>query len=163
LGLQRAFQVAGAQTVVASLWKVSDQSTQRLISQFYENLWHKKLSKVEALQQAQLAILRDGKGPSSGHRQVPDEAAGTTSPKAAPRLWAAWVLSGDPGDPRFWVRTDRELPSVASAADAAEAQAPESPLRTSYLRWAFISLLVLLGGGGALVFRFLRRKASYEK
>jgi CHAT domain-containing protein len=35
LGLQRAFQVAGARTVVASLWKVSDEATQQLMSDFY--------------------------------------------------------------------------------------------------------------------------------
>ena len=54
LGLQRAFQVAGARTVVASLWKVDDEATQQLMSEFYSNLWQKHLSPLEALRQAQL-------------------------------------------------------------------------------------------------------------
>jgi CHAT domain-containing protein len=39
LGLQRAFQVAGAHSVVASLWKVGDEPTRALMARFYENLW----------------------------------------------------------------------------------------------------------------------------
>ena len=39
LGLQRAFQVAGAQSVVASLWTVGDEPTRALMARFYENLW----------------------------------------------------------------------------------------------------------------------------
>ena len=50
LGLQRAFQVAGTQTVVASLWKVGDESTRVLMERFYENLWEKKLGTLEAQQ-----------------------------------------------------------------------------------------------------------------
>src|SRR5205085_9805603 len=42
LGLQRAFQVAGARTVVASLWSVDDAATQRLMTRYYDNLWEKK-------------------------------------------------------------------------------------------------------------------------
>jgi CHAT domain-containing protein len=79
-GLQRAFHLAGAQTTVASLWKVDDAITQELLSKFFENLWHKKMGRLEALQQAQLAVRR-GEG-NRGH----------------PRYWVAWVLSGDPGD-----------------------------------------------------------------
>ncbi|MEI7855530.1 MAG: CHAT domain-containing tetratricopeptide repeat protein, partial [Planctomycetota bacterium] len=38
-GLQRAFQLAGARTVVASSWKVPDLSTKELMVRFYGNLW----------------------------------------------------------------------------------------------------------------------------
>jgi CHAT domain-containing protein len=57
-GLQRAFQQAGAKTVVISLWKVSDDATQELMSAFYQNLLGKKLTKREAFRQAQLSLMR---------------------------------------------------------------------------------------------------------
>ena len=57
LGLQRAFAVAGAQTVVASLWQVDDQATATLMTEFYNNLWKKRLGRLEALRQAQLSML----------------------------------------------------------------------------------------------------------
>jgi CHAT domain-containing protein/Tfp pilus assembly protein PilF len=79
-GLQRAFHMAGAQTTVASLWQVDDEITQELLTRFFENLWQRGLGRLEALRQAQLAVRR-----GEGNR-------------AHPRYWAAWVLSGDPGD-----------------------------------------------------------------
>ncbi len=60
LGLQRAFQVAGAQAVVASLWSVGDKPTQALMARFYENLWRKNLPPPAALREAQLYMLREG-------------------------------------------------------------------------------------------------------
>lgn len=38
LGLQRAFKKAGAQTIVMSLWKVPDEATSMLMTQFYKGL-----------------------------------------------------------------------------------------------------------------------------
>ena len=54
-GLQRAFQTAGAQSIIMSLWKVDDEATQQLMTSFYQN-WTKGVSKNEALKQAQLSL-----------------------------------------------------------------------------------------------------------
>ncbi len=52
VGLTRGFLYAGANSIVASLWPVSDDETQFLMTSFYRSL--KKLPKAEALRQAQL-------------------------------------------------------------------------------------------------------------
>src|SRR5713226_3246218 len=56
VGLTRAFIYAGTPSVVASLWNVDDSSTAQLMASFYKNL--KTMSKVEALRQAQLELIR---------------------------------------------------------------------------------------------------------
>ncbi|HEX7377240.1 MAG TPA: CHAT domain-containing protein, partial [Pirellulales bacterium] len=91
LGLQRAFQVAGAKTVVASLWKVPDRATSTLMQRFYENLWDKKMGKLAALREAQIWMMRD-----KGNRGLAlgDDAPDPNAP-LPPFFWAAFVLSGD--------------------------------------------------------------------
>jgi tetratricopeptide (TPR) repeat protein/CHAT domain-containing protein len=97
LGLQRAFAVAGARTVVASLWQVDDQATAALMIEFYKNLWEKKLGTLESLRQAQLTMLRHynpGKGQiERGLSPLEPPPAGSSGRE--PRFWAAFVLSGD--------------------------------------------------------------------
>ena len=56
--LQRAFRLAGARSVIASLWKVDDDATRALMVEFYENLWEEKMGKTRALCQAQLTVMR---------------------------------------------------------------------------------------------------------
>jgi len=56
VGLSRAFIHAGAPSVVASLWKVSDDSTVELMKAFYRNL--KSMPKSEALRKAQLDLMK---------------------------------------------------------------------------------------------------------
>ncbi|HKI17914.1 MAG TPA: CHAT domain-containing protein, partial [Isosphaeraceae bacterium] len=91
LGLQRAFQVAGARAVVASLWTVPDISTQNLMARFYENLWRKGLPPRVALRAAQLEMLREG------YRRgiVPLPADASKPERVPPYYWAAFVLSTD--------------------------------------------------------------------
>jgi CHAT domain-containing protein len=112
LGLQRAFQAAGAHSLAASLWGVSDPATSVLMEEFYANLWEKKLPKLEALRQAQLTVLRHpekveqrakelrallGRGPGKEAGELPDD--GRPAPgqarRSPPAWWAAFILSGD--------------------------------------------------------------------
>ncbi len=54
-GLQRAFQVAGAESLIMSLWKVNDEATQSLMTNFYQN-WLAGMTKNRAFEEAQLAV-----------------------------------------------------------------------------------------------------------
>ncbi|MCD8291647.1 MAG: CHAT domain-containing protein, partial [Prevotella sp.] len=73
-GLQRGFKKAGAQTLMMSLWKVDDDATQMLMSQFYSNL-AKGENKFEALKEAQQY------GRTTDNGKYSD-----------PRYWAAFIL-----------------------------------------------------------------------
>ena len=101
LGLQRAFQEAGTQSVVATLWKVHDTATRVLMERFYVNLWQKKMGKLEALREAQLWMLSEGQQwrPTMMEDRglVPlDEPQFSDKPgRLRPFFWAAFVLSGD--------------------------------------------------------------------
>jgi CHAT domain-containing protein/tetratricopeptide (TPR) repeat protein len=76
VGLVRAFQYAGARSVLASLWSVEDASTAELMKRFYGYL-QKGRSKDEALRAAQVDLIRSKSG--SSH----------------PFHWAAFELFGD--------------------------------------------------------------------
>jgi len=77
LGLTRAFLYAGTPSVVVSLWKVEDRSTERLMIQFYQGLHPSSvLDKAEALRRAQLAVMSQRR-------------------RRAPFYWAAFSLIGD--------------------------------------------------------------------
>lgn len=80
LGLRRAFQMAGARTVISSLWSVDDASTSELMQAFYANLFFRGMGGAEALRAAQLEIL-------ATNRREHGE--------ALPSTWGAFVLSGE--------------------------------------------------------------------
>ena len=75
IGLTRAFQYAGARSILASLWSVDDFRTMQLMQRFYTDLRSGK-SKDEALRSAQLQLA---------HSQS----------SSAPYYWAGFSLIGD--------------------------------------------------------------------
>jgi CHAT domain-containing protein/Tfp pilus assembly protein PilF len=105
MGLQRAFQLAGAKNAVASLWKVDDRATVALMRVFYNKLWVEQKPAAVALREAQLSLLRHpDQIESLATTRRPDFSKtvklvdhGKSTPMAktaSPRLWAAFVISG---------------------------------------------------------------------
>jgi CHAT domain-containing protein len=93
LGVQRAFQVAGARSTVASFWQVEDVATRRLMERFYRNYWEEEMSKLDALRDAQLYLLNH---PEAIRGDRPLRAQTNDEPKRlSPQFWAAFSLSGD--------------------------------------------------------------------
>lgn len=54
-GLQRAFKLAGVETLIMSLWKVPDQATSLLMTSFYSN-WLNGMTKHQSFTKAQKAL-----------------------------------------------------------------------------------------------------------
>ena len=86
LGLAGVAVRSGSSTV-ASLWSVEDDSTSKLMSQFYRELENPATKKVNALQQAQLSLIQSLRvnPPLPELKQLPPH----------PYYWAAYVLVGN--------------------------------------------------------------------
>jgi CHAT domain-containing protein len=74
-GLQRAFVLAGAKTLIMSLWKVPDEPTGELMEDFYQRLLAGR-GRADALRQSQLALKA----------KYPE-----------PFYWGAFICQGNPG------------------------------------------------------------------
>lgn len=98
----------GAATVVASLWPVDDASTSMLMGAFYRNLAERSMARMDALREAQLAVLgsTERTGPE-GTRTDPTTRppidfklqpfkGDPTHPYSHPFYWAPFVLIGNP-------------------------------------------------------------------
>jgi CHAT domain-containing protein len=56
-GLRRAFMLAGAESLVMSLWPASDNATRKLMTSYYQNL-KQGMGRGESLRQVQLDLLK---------------------------------------------------------------------------------------------------------
>ena len=74
-GLQRAFVLAGAKTLVMSLWGVPDEPSRELMEDFYERILSGQ-PRADALRAAQMTL----------RAKNPD-----------PFYWGAFICQGDPG------------------------------------------------------------------
>ena len=74
MSLRRAFRIAGAQTVLASHWKVSDPATSRLMTEFIGR-WRSGEPRAKAWREAQLSLLH-------------------SKEFSNPYFWAAFTLTG---------------------------------------------------------------------
>ncbi len=74
-GLRRAFVLAGAESLVMSLWPISDRSARELMTHYYQNL-KSGMGRGEALRQVQLEMLKH-------NRQL------------HPFYWANFIQSGE--------------------------------------------------------------------
>jgi CHAT domain-containing protein len=91
-GLAITAQLKGARAVISSLWAVNDSSTGALMADFYKR-WVEssgKLTKVEALRQAQLQLLSGRIKPESG---LPDPSNSLSF--SHPYYWAPFILAGN--------------------------------------------------------------------
>jgi CHAT domain-containing protein len=103
-GLSYYFLAKGAQAVMASLWLVNDGSTSELMQKFYTNLSQpngQRLTKAEALQQTQIALIR-GRSESGSQQRgdiqvqpTPGGQASTDRSLAHPYYWAPFILIGN--------------------------------------------------------------------
>jgi CHAT domain-containing protein len=82
LGLRRAFQNAGAQTVLASMWRVPDAETAELMSRFFAK-WAAGMSKAASLGSAQRELIAKLRREEARSRR-----------KAPPLFWAGFVCHG---------------------------------------------------------------------
>ena len=96
-GLRRAFMLAGAATVVMSLWKVPDRETAELMDDFYFRLLS-GAGRAEALREAQRAMKRR---PGRAH----------------PSVWAAFICQGEPGPLRIGPKVLDELRCNSKASE----------------------------------------------
>jgi CHAT domain-containing protein len=79
-GLRRAFQIAGARTIIMSLWSVEDVSTRLWMRALYDGRFQQHLSTADAMRAASRRVLQNRRARGQSTH---------------PFYWAAFVAAGD--------------------------------------------------------------------
>jgi len=102
IGFGYQLQQAQARASIATLWEISDASTSDLMSGFYTRLQGNQLAPVEALRQAQMAMIREGGSVSKQTRtdsfKFPVQNGSNTAITRNPShhyYWAPFILIGN--------------------------------------------------------------------
>jgi CHAT domain-containing protein len=109
IGFSQVLFLAGARSLVLSLWEVDDTATALLMVRFYQNLLGKKrglkgtIGKAEALRKAKQWLRNLSEKEARGAAQslprgkvVPWKSPGGSRPYGHPSYWAGFILVGDP-------------------------------------------------------------------
>jgi CHAT domain-containing protein/Flp pilus assembly protein TadD len=116
LGLRRAFVLAGAQTLVMSLWSVPDISTAILMERFYHNLFDYNIGRAKALEESQyylrdltvgeirdkwltpeaIAWVRQRSDKIAKRLEQLSQESDECRPYTEPKYWAAFICQGNP-------------------------------------------------------------------
>ncbi|MDF5710924.1 MAG: CHAT domain-containing protein [Nostoc sp. S4] len=89
LGFGYQIQQTGAKAAIASLWSVDDGGTQALMSAFYNILSSEKLTKTQALRQAQISLITGSQAKNDNAPTTP------VSNFSHPYYWAPFILIGN--------------------------------------------------------------------
>jgi CHAT domain-containing protein len=79
-GLRRAFAVAGAKTVIMSLWPVEDEAARVWMKVVYEEKFGRNVTTAEAVRESSLRLLRQQR--AEGRQPHPSD-------------WGCFVAAGD--------------------------------------------------------------------
>jgi CHAT domain-containing protein len=79
-GLRRAFQIAGARTLITSLWPVEDEAGRQWMRNLYDSRFVKGMGTAESVRAASLEVLRQRRAAKNSTH---------------PFYWAGFVASGD--------------------------------------------------------------------
>jgi tetratricopeptide (TPR) repeat protein len=110
-GLRRAFTLAGAKTLIATLWSIPVLASVVLVERFFDNLQIRQMAKGAALIEAQTYLRTRTQADLQASRSGMDalaeltaanyDLAGVDCPFAHPYFWAAWVCQGETGQMEY--------------------------------------------------------------
>lgn len=100
LSMQRSFQLAGARSILSTLWPIDDFATSLFMERFYRNSLRDGMSHLEAMRETQLWFLEASRRSviekvKPGEDSLTIESAHLPPTFMLPSFWAPFVINGD--------------------------------------------------------------------